>query len=214
MTGERRLPVQRWHWVYISHRNNAGSWLLLDLVSVTNKTSLSHFSKFLHADFWSNLQSYFIFPEEWASLTSDHSLRTRWEQLLGKDVFIVSTHLLGNDTLGTKEGMTPVSSLEKNPKHKNLLSQAVLPRCRDQKRTSWFGEQNLIRSRDFFCLLFVDDLLFTFPSSISAPVEWRMSSLSRLVNRGRVGGPGNMWHPLRSKGWNCPAVMTLYLWKL
>ena len=90
MTGERRLPVQRWHWVYISHRNNAGSWLLLDLVSVTNKTSLSHFSKFLHADFWSNLQSYFIFPEEWASLTSDHSLRTRWEQLLGKDVFIVS----------------------------------------------------------------------------------------------------------------------------
>lgn len=120
----------------------------------------------------------------------------------------------GNDTLGTKEGMTPVSSLEKNPKHKNLLSQAVLPRCRDQMRTSWFGEQNLIRSRDFFCLFFVDDLLFTFPSSISAPVEWRMSSLSRLVNRGRVGGPGNMWHPLRSKGWNCPAVMTLYLWKL
>lgn len=95
----------------------------------------------------------------------------QWEQLLGKDVFIVSTHLLGNDTLGTKEGMTSVSSLEKNPKHKSLLSQAVLPRCRDQKGTSWFGEQNLIRSRDFFCLLFVDDLLFILSSSISAPVE-------------------------------------------
>ena len=95
----------------------------------------------------------------------------QWEQLLGKDVFIVSTHLLGNDTLGTEEGMTSVSSLEKNPKHKSLLSQAVLPRCRDQKGTSWFGKQNLIRSMDFFCLLFVDDLLFILSSSISAPVE-------------------------------------------
>ena len=94
----------------------------------------------------------------------------QWEQLLGKDIFIVSTHLLGNDSLGTKEGMTPVSPLEKNPKHKNLLSQAVLPRCRDQKGTSWFEEQNLIRRKDFFCLLFVDDLLFILFSSISAPM--------------------------------------------
>ena len=95
----------------------------------------------------------------------------QWEQLLGKDVFIVSTHLLGNDSLGTKEGMTLVFPLEKNPKHKNLLSQAALPRCRDQKGTGWFEEQNLIRSKDFFCLLFVDDLLFILSSSISALME-------------------------------------------
>lgn len=91
----------------------------------------------------------------------------RWEQLLGKDVFIVSTHLLGNDTLYSKEGMTPVSSLEKNPKHaKNLCPRLSCQGAEIRRGQAGFGEQN--ESQDFFCLLFMDDHLSTL-SSISAP---------------------------------------------